>query len=173
MVSVRDFPLVIDPASAAIEAMVCTDDKLDSFIWQQLSRVTEGVDRLPFTLVPSNAHVFGDNGDLAKCRYLLVYACTGRISTVWTYVGNNEWVPLELAPESTGGAPLHPSVRFVFQNTVDQHRFMSLITTMSEQVRNQQAVSPRDATELLLIIGRAPERPRVLYVEGLTHVGSG
>lgn len=168
-ITIQNYPLVIDPLSPAIDLYVSEDQpngELGKPRFRQLGRVTESLDMLPFTVVSEQAHVFGDASSAAACTFMLTYSVVGRLTHYWC-MQEGVWEPMVVSPEMAGTPSRYPSVRMVFLNTSDRQRFMQLLSTMAAAVRKATVPQPRDMSELLLLLGRAPELPRLVDVEKL------
>lgn len=167
--TIQNYPLVVDPVSAAIDLSVSEDGpngEVGKPRFCQLGRVTESLELLPFTPVTGQAHVFGDTSSVATCRFMLTYNAVGRLTHYWC-MEEGVWEPLEVSPELSGAPMRYPSVRMVFSNIADRQRYMQLLATMGAAIRKASTPQVRDVSEMLLILGRAPEPPRLLDVEKL------
>lgn len=168
-ITIQNYPLVVDPSSPAVDLFVSEDQpngEVGKQKFCQLGRVTEAIESLPFTVVTDQAHVFGDTSSALTCKFLLTYSVVGRLTHYWCKQ-DGVWEPLAVVPEVSGAPIRFPSVRFVFANLSDRQRFMQLLSTMAAAIRKATTPQPRDSAELLLILGRAPEPPRLVDVEKL------
>jgi hypothetical protein len=163
--TLRNYPLVIDPASPAIDLLFTeeVDSSTDTKpVCRQLGRIASD---FPFTQTTDQAHVFADNDSIELAKYLLVYNAVGRLTQLWTRTSKQNWNVHDVTPEAAGSLDLYPSIRLLFASKLDQTRFMQLLRSMSLAMQQSSSPSPRDAAEMMLIVGRSPEQPRLIYVE--------
>lgn len=164
--SLKDFPLVVDPAAQFLEVKLRPALDARQSIWRQLYRLNPSFQESPFILTNHTVHLFGSAVRLAACEFVLCYDHTGCLHALW-YQENSAWEQLELPEELTGNIPRNPSVRFIFADTTDRDRFMRLFGQMIEAVRALDRPSASDAHEAITILGRAPHPPRLVTVGAL------
>ena len=129
--SLRDFPLVIEPTVTRLEAKSCRPaETFDigelpaKLNWSVLHRISpvdvhQDVEGLPGDLV----HFFGDAPDLAECYFLVAYLSSGVISRLLV-INEFGWEHVEFPEEMTGQVVVQPAVRLMFCNEKDREEFL-------------------------------------------------
>ena len=111
--TISDYPIVIEPTTASIEAVVGTDSA--NAKWMQLPRldgltVSEAINGLVHGL----AHFFGQSATIADSAFVLGYTAGGRLSKVLQRQ-DLFWDVIDIPEEVTGEPVSKPSVRLVFK----------------------------------------------------------
>lgn len=168
MFVIRNYPLVVDPATNAIEVYTAErrQDR-EKLIHHQLPRIVPSAEDAPFVQTHRETHIFGNATTLRTCTFFLTYDSAGRLTRMFVLAADKTWVDQDVIPEQAGIGDEFPSVRFVFLNDNDRRQFMRLMAQLGEQIRKTIPPSPRDVTEAILILGRCPEPPRQINVEKL------
>ncbi len=166
-VILKNFPLVIDPATSGLEVMSCESDgphDESAGHWIQMHRLNLVAAQAPFTVTNEEAHLFGASQVLQDCPMVLCYNGAGILTCIWVQHPGGGWERRELADELTGHVVQLPSIRFIFADERDQHNFLQVLQRMQESARKLELPAQRDGHELITILSRSPHPPRMLYV---------
>lgn len=145
--SIRSFPLVIEPSVAAIEVQLqstpgenASERGGTQVKWTALHRLcTAELHRLPG--IPLTArHCFGEHADVQNCRFFVSYDAAGLLTHL-VFIGQDNTIEVEDLPdEFLGRATELPSVRLVFRDTTDRDRYLG---TLPAHVLDVLAEPPR------------------------------
>jgi len=158
--SIRNFPLSIDPSVSQVEAQLLVDDAgVDEITdrtpgtWRVLHRVpTELVHAVEGSLTACR-HFFGDREALALCRFLVGYNTGGALTHLILIGDDGQFTVEDLPAELLGLATEKPSVRLVFDDPTDRERFIDeleprTLDALAEPPRRiGVSVVPHDGTE--------------------------
>jgi hypothetical protein len=130
-VSIRNFPLTIDPSVDQIEAQIRVASEGGQKITDGTPGTWKGLHRVPTQLVydlgeapPEARHFFGDHRALAHCRFLVCYDASGALTHLMV-IGQDGRITVEDLPdEFMGRTTEKPSVRLVFHDPTERDRFI-------------------------------------------------
>jgi len=130
-VSIRNFPLVIDPSLTKIEAQSRTTNGEGQPLtdrtpgsWTVLHRVPTDLCLSLEETLPHARHFFGDHRAVAHCRFLVAYDATGALTGLLIIGDDGRITAEDLPDEFLGRATEKPSVRLVFNDPTDRDRFI-------------------------------------------------
>ncbi len=160
--SISEYPLVIDPVTAALEVHVAPCEPGGAKAgWRAFVRLQiDGVDDhhgLPFVPTPHKCHIFGDENTLAASRLLLVYGHRGGIQCLLHRDASRpkNWLQLDIAEEFTGYT-VKPSLRLCFDTPAACHEAMQLIDNLRGAYAKGTALQPH-AEKLAKLLTMNPE----------------
>jgi hypothetical protein len=146
-VSIRNFPLTIDPSVDMLEAQTRVVSGEGTQLANNTPGTWKGLFRVPTQLVydlgetpPEARHFFGDHRALAHCRFLVCYSASGALTGLMV-IGDDGRITVEDLPdEFMGLATELPSVRLVFRDPTERERF---IDELSPRTLEALAEPPR------------------------------
>jgi hypothetical protein len=170
MFFVRQVPIVIEPGVSVLEAeMQVTDPKAgERTVAVHLYRVPldeQVVPALPLVPTTEHPHVFSLHEDLDKSPLLLVYDLLGRLALLYIRsTRRTSWERHVVVDEHAGKTVTQFSVRFCFSAVKDRNRFVELMGSMSDRVRNGGTPVKATMTEALQLLSRSRAAPVLLPV---------
>lgn len=173
MLTVRDYPLAVDPAAQALEVQVYTDGhagREPTRGWQQLCRLDISARESPFVITNTTPHLFGSHTTIGQSTFVLGYDRNGRLSDVWLRQPNGVWEKPEIAEEVSGRYPLKPSVRLVFEDQADCELFVSLYQRFRAAASEVVDPPPDLGFAISQLFKRMPLGLRVIPVGCAIHV---
>lgn len=172
MFFVRQIPVVIEPGVSVLEAeMILNDTKAgERTVASHFFRVPldeKVAPNLPLVPTTEHPHVFSMHEDIDKSPLLLVYDLLGRLSLIYTRDKSTSravWERHSVIDEHAGKAVTQFSVRFFFSALKDRTKFLSLINSMVQRVKDGGAVPKTEMTEAITLLSRSRVPPVVLPV---------
>lgn len=115
LVTIEHYPIVIEPATAVIEAtaVLPTGEQKAIQLWR-LDPVA--VHQATPIAAPGATHFFGDEETVAASRYLLVYTVVGLLTSVLVRV-RGLFEEADISCDVNGAPSCLPSLRLVFKDT--------------------------------------------------------
>lgn len=140
--TISDYPIVIEPTTESIEAVVGTESAAAK--WVQLLRIDGVVASEALSgLVHGIAHFFGQSASINDSAFVLGYTSGGRLSKVLQRQ-DLFWDVIDIPEEVTGEPVSKPSVRVVFKTLRARAVFIHYL----EQVRAGKIQNPALAVVL-------------------------
>ena len=171
MFFVRQIPVVIEPGVSVLEAeMILNDAKAgERTVAAHFFRVPldeKVAPTLPLVPTTEHPHVFSMNEDVDKSPLLLIYDLLGRLSLIYTRDQSKAraWERHAVIDEHAGKAVTQFSVRFFFSAVKDRNKFLSLVNSMVQRVKDGGNVPKADMTEAITLLSRSRVPPVVLPV---------
>lgn len=129
--SIRNFPLVIDPSVSQLEAQHTATsgegpplhDRTPGS-WRVLHRVPTELALSLEETIPHARHFFGDHRAVAHCRFMVGYDSGGALTGLLIIGEDGRITVEELPDELLGRATELPSVRLVFNDATERDRFI-------------------------------------------------
>lgn len=144
MISLQDFPKVIEPLANAIELQMAsvpgqTLPGLISNSWRQFRRHEP-----PCGFSPPHGcvHLFGPDCAWDKLPVMLGYDAAGRLRYNFTRGEDGDWEVDHMPEEITGVAIGLPSIRLIFKNDEDRQMFLRVLSRLEASNRVQLAGNP-------------------------------
>ena len=175
-------PTVVDPAAAAIEAIVLRYEEAppdpDEIAerWRQLVRVTIPADQIAIMVGLQHCNFFGNAAEAAACDYILGYSATGVLTCLMYKRADGAFEVEQVPEEFAGRVSLLPSIRFFLPRVSDAREVAARVQRIHESWLQGRNPDQEDGAFVLatLLEGAKEIPPRIVEcaTEERTHVHS-
>jgi hypothetical protein len=166
------FPVVIDPATAAIEVQADIDPPTGGWVapqaltWRMLQRVQPREDAFAFPILNFAPNLYGLDQEIETCPFLLAYTTLGVLYSL-LYKDDGEWVQTEFGEEITGQLSAHTSVRVFFPRGEDSKLFLDALEQARRSVMLNRPPTQADCETLVAALLSNNVPPRLINVATL------